>query len=252
MELVDLPSGSPAELLAWDEAFLSEAEHSGIERIWFWESATPFVVVGYGQSIDREVHRHTCKTRGIPILRRCSGGGTVVQGPGCLNYGLTLVTDLQPALQSVTGTNRHIMERQANALNRLARGMVVVRGHTDLALIQGDIELKFSGNAQRRTRRAILFHGTILHGMNLDWISELLPMPVDRPEYRHSRSHKEFLTHFPADPVSIRTTIAEAWPQNASITPLPWRLREHALLERYSHADWHEHRKTRNIPGSPG
>src|SRR5204863_6569004 len=109
--------------------------------------------------------------------RRCSGGGAVLQGPGCLNYSLVLRLDSHPALHTVTGTNRFVMERNRAALESfLIRGTppqealfsksdignwkseIAVRGHTDLAL--GDH--KFSGNAQRRRRRAVLFHGTFL------------------------------------------------------------------------------------------
>src|SRR5215510_4968605 len=85
-----IPAALPAEYLAWDEAFLEECEEEGTEALWFWESATPFVVVGYAQEIAREVNYEACQKRGIQVLRRCSGGGTVVQGPGCLNYGLAL------------------------------------------------------------------------------------------------------------------------------------------------------------------
>ena len=48
------------------------------------------MVVGYANQVEVEVNVPACTARGIPILRRCSGGGTVVQGPGCLNYAVVL------------------------------------------------------------------------------------------------------------------------------------------------------------------
>src|SRR5437867_839825 len=115
--------------------------------------------------VAQEVRVQACARRGIPILRRCSGGGTVLQGPGRLNYSLLLRIESAAALQTVTATNRFVMERNRAALEtlligssrgeeaqssefalRTPRSELSVCGHTDLAL-EGR---KFSGNAQRR------------------------------------------------------------------------------------------------------
>ena len=56
----------------------------------FWEPNKPFVVVGYANQAAREVDLEACRKLGIPVFRRCTGGGTVLQGPGCLNYSLDL------------------------------------------------------------------------------------------------------------------------------------------------------------------
>src|ERR1041384_3554800 len=91
MKLLDLTLPTPAENLACDEALLDACEGGAADEVLrFWESSTPFVVVGYGNKVAREVNVAACEARGIPILRRCSGGGTVVQGPGCLSYALVL------------------------------------------------------------------------------------------------------------------------------------------------------------------
>ena len=86
MRHLDLTIPSPAENLACDEALLDWCESGdGVECLRFWESPEPFVVVGYANKVETEVNVAACEARKIPILRRCSGGGTVVQGPGCLN-----------------------------------------------------------------------------------------------------------------------------------------------------------------------
>src|SRR5689334_16956944 len=98
MKILDLTLPTPAENLACDEALLQAAEtgNSG-EVLRFWESPTHFVVVGYANKVGAEVNVAACDARNVPILRRCSGGGTVLQGPGCLNYALVLrIADDQP------------------------------------------------------------------------------------------------------------------------------------------------------------
>ena len=66
----------PAHNMACDEIMLDEVngERSG-PVLRFWESTRHCVVVGYGNSIERECDTEACKRLGIPILRRISGGG---------------------------------------------------------------------------------------------------------------------------------------------------------------------------------
>jgi len=173
MTSLDLTLPTPAENLACDEALLDLCEASGGETLRFWESPQYFVVVGYANPIATEVNRAACEARGIPILRRCSGGGTVIQGPGCLNYSLALSIEGDHSLPNITAANRFIMERNRLALEAVLAQPVTVSGHTDLAV--GGV--KFSGNAQRRKRLALLFHGSFLLHFNLPLISDLLLMP---------------------------------------------------------------------------
>src|SRR5690349_1163395 len=107
ISFLDLTLATPGENLACDEALLEQCESGdapGVLR--FWEPAGYFVVVGYANHIRREVNEAACAAEGIPVLRRCSGGGTVLQGPGCLNYSLVLNIEEEPALQSIPSANR--------------------------------------------------------------------------------------------------------------------------------------------------
>ena len=148
-----------------------------------------------------------CEARKIPILRRCSGGGTVVQGPGCLNYTLVLPITKDGPLHSIAVANQFIMRRNRAAIESVgaslrarridggqrmpAANAIAIRGHTDLA-IGGR---KFSGNSQRRRKHFLLFHGTFLLNFDLALIGDLLRMPSKEPDYRESRKHADFLTN---------------------------------------------------------
>ena len=195
MKLLDLTLPSPAENLACDEALLDTCEDGvGDEILRFWEPREHFVVVGYANKVATEVNVAACEARGVPVLRRCSGGGTVLQGPGCLNYTLILRITKDRPTHSISAANHFIMERNRTAVEAAIPNLqapVQVQGHTDLT-IGG---LKFSGNSQRRRRRFLLFHGTFLIEFNLALISLLLPPPSKQPDYRRDRSHEEFLTN---------------------------------------------------------
>src|SRR5512135_474233 len=176
MKCFDRTFPSPAENLACDEALLDWAESGGgHETLRFWESSEPFVVVGYANKVATEVNVAACEARKIPILRRCSGGGTVVQGPGCLNYSLVLPITSGGPLHGIAVANQFIMRRNRAAIDsalRTPHSAIGVRGHTDLA-IGGR---KFSGNSQRRRQHFLLFHGTFLLNFDLALISELLQL----------------------------------------------------------------------------
>ncbi len=211
MRILDRTWPTHAENLAGDEALLDACEQGiqGTEHgvLRFYESSTPCVVVGYGNRVAVEVDMAACDAAGIPILRRASGGGTVVLGPGCLAYSVVLPMDAHPELATITGTNRWVMERNRKAIEASLGRPVAIRGYTDLAVD----ELKFSGNAQRRRRRSILFHGTFLLSMDLGWVSGCLPKPSWEPDYRKGRPHTEFLVNLGLSGEIVRIALAREW-----------------------------------------
>lgn len=261
MKWLDLTLETPAENLACDEALLDLCENEGVEILRFWEAREYFVVVGYGNRLLDEVDVEACRQRNIPILRRCSGGGTVVQGPGCLNYNLTLRLPESGPLTTVNGTNEFVMERNRAALEKVLGVKVAVKGYTDLAMATlplsrsgavasgpgpaGEIRppwLKFSGNAQRRRRRALVFHGTILHNFDLALIGALLRFPSAQPDYRESRPHADFVRNIPARAEDIQQAIRMAWEAREPAPPPP-AAAVRALVERqYGRVDWNERR----------
>jgi len=92
MKYLDLTLDDAAGNLACDEALLQahETERLDGELLRVWEAQKYFVVLGHSNRIAAEVEIEACERRAIPVLRRMSGGGAVLQGPGCLNYSLIL------------------------------------------------------------------------------------------------------------------------------------------------------------------
>ncbi len=236
MEWLDLTLPAPAQNLALDEALLEAAETTGgPELLRFWEPAEPFVVLGYGKKAAAEVFLENCSADGVPVYRRASGGGTVLQAPGCFNYALILDMDTRPGLRSLTGSNREIMSRHEAALQTLIPS-VTLRGITDLAIA----DQKFMGNAQRRKRRFLLFHGTILTRLDAALLERYLRMPADRPDYRNDRPHRDFVTFFPSTPGHLRRVLRESWSADRPISParIPHTAVEALVLEKYGRPDW--------------
>jgi len=226
---------TPAENLACDEALLDWCEEEGgTEVLRLWEAREHFVVLGYANHATREVNLDACRTRGIPVLRRCSGGGTVLQGPGCLNYSLILKMEGKKPLQSISETNCYIMKRNAEAVAAVLGKSVAVEGFTDLAVNN----LKFSGNAQRRKRDFLLFHGTFLLDYDSALMEELLLLPARQPDYRQNRSHAGFLTRLDLPMDSIKAALKKSWAATDPLGEIPNSDISRLVQEKYSREEW--------------
>jgi lipoate---protein ligase len=239
MKQFDLTLPSPAENLAADEVLLDESEAGGGgEILRFWEPREPFVVVGYANRIATEVNVAACEAKGIRIHRRCSGGGTVVQGPGCLNYALILRITPDGPFQHIGVANQFIMRQNRAAIASInsqpSTLNISVRGHTDLAI--GD--RKFSGNSQRRRKHFLLFHGTFLLNFDLALIRDLLPMPSKQPDYREDRSHDRFLTNLNLSAEKVKAALRQTWKAPTPLDNPPLDRIAALARERYASREW--------------
>ncbi len=240
---LDLPPLTPAEQLAADETLLDacEAGHGG-ETLLFWEPRETFVVVGYANKIATEVNLAACKKAGVPIFRRCSGGGTVVQMCGGLNYSLILRIEENGSTRNITTANQFIMEKNRAAIESLfsnsqlpsANSLISVRGHTDLCLG----EKKFAGNSQRRRKNFLLFHGTLLLDCDLKRIGELLLIPSLQPDYRAHRPHDKFVTNLNLPAETVKTALANEWNAKTEFSNPPLAEIKKLAQEKYSTREW--------------
>ena len=188
LAVIDRSFEPPAGNLAHDDTLL--AAESEILRL--WESPSYFVALGRSGKAGEEVRPEAA----VPILRRSSGGGTVLQGPGCFNFSLILSLHRRPELLNVSASYCVLLKAVAAALG--VPGSTVAG--SDI-LIDGR---KVSGNAQRRTRGWLLHHGTLLYAMDLPLIERLLPEPSRQPAHRNGRLHRDFLANLPLSAPEIR------------------------------------------------
>jgi lipoate-protein ligase A len=238
MRFLDLTFPTPAENLACDEALLDwrEESHSdeGDEVLRFWESPETFVVVGYANKIESEVNVPACEAKKISVFRRCSGGGTVLQGKGCLNYALVLRIGANPHLASISGANKFIMERNGEAIHLGADHAPSIHGHTDLAFGAR----KFSGNSQRRHKRYLLFHGTFLLDFNISLVGETLKFPSREPDYRDRRSHADFLMNLNLSAAVVKAAMQKVWQADLPLENAPLEKISRLAREKYATPAW--------------
>ena len=235
MDFLNLTLSTPEENLACDEALLAAREtEDGNELLRVWEAPRPFVVLGCAGKIEAEVNQEACRRAGIPILRRTSGGGTVLLGQGCLNFSLLLRIPKTGPLSGITGTNQFLTSQHEAALRPLLGPLLQARGLSDLALD----DLKISGNAQHRKKKWLLFHGTFLRDFDLPLIERVLKIPGRQPKYRQNRSHLEFLTNTGLDGSLLGKLLQAHWQAQGAPDDPPWAAITALAKERYARPDW--------------
>jgi lipoate-protein ligase A len=191
--------------LAGDLAmFMAVEGGSAVALYRCWQVDRPVAVVGRHSVVAEDVIIDACRVDRVDIVRRVSGGGAVVLGHGCLNYAVALSLVSRPDLTDVAASFQFVLRAIASALEMPG---ICVQGGTDLAL-NGR---KVSGNAQRRGRRALLQHGTLLYDFDPGLATRYLKEPARRPAYRASRRHADFLGNIPLTGDTILERLENAW-----------------------------------------
>jgi lipoate---protein ligase len=200
----DDTSLSPAEHVARDWRIFQAVESGAAAVRWsIWDTHQPVVVLGRANRVDDWVDVNACRRDGVEVLRRCSGGGAVVLGPGCLNYAIGLSIVSRPRLADVAASFRIVLECLIAELQ--VEGLMVA-GLADLA-IEGR---KVSGNAQRRGRYGLLHHGTVLYDFDAKLADRYLREPPRQPAYRAGRSHRRFMGNLPLSAGAVRRRMEAA------------------------------------------
>jgi len=180
--------------------------------------------------IDEEIDPQACAAAGVRVVRRPSGGATVVLGPGCLMW--SVITPYAEGVPPIEAIHAAMLEPLAAAINDALPSLtppearrVARRGTSDLAVFTDcDMtERKVSGNALRVRRHGVLYHGTLLASFDLGLVSRVLRHPPREPEYRSGRDHGSFLANLGLGRGPLEAAVREAcaaveqrhdWPQD--------------------------------------
>jgi len=252
MQLLQLTLDTLAENVALDEALLEAAEagqfESGVSKdgaidggiLRLWEPTDYGVVLGRSSVATTEVQLGPCQADRVPVLRRASGGGTVVTGPGCLMYAVVLDLETHPQLAAIDAAHCYVLSRLAKILTPLLPGQVTGRGPnievagTSDLILTGTPPRKFSGNAMRRKRSHLLYHGTLLYDFDLSRLPCWLAAPTREPEYRAARAHAEFVVNLPLARQALVNALVEGWQAHRPLAAWPKQRVEKLVNTKYN------------------
>lgn len=235
MHLLDLTLSRPAEDLALDEALLELGEQGQLdgEVLRLWDALQTFVVLGRSGQIEREIHLKACRDDNVPVLRRTSGGGTVVGGRGCMFFSLVLSLDRRPGLRMVDTAHRFVMASVQRALSS-ALPKLDVSGSCDLSL-DGR---KVSGNSMRIRRNWLLYHGTLLLDMNIKLLDRYLQHPPREPDYRDGRKHEQFVANLGLDRATIAQLLADHFGASPWTPGPAVEMAQQLAIDKYDTDSW--------------
>ncbi|MSP39376.1 MAG: lipoate--protein ligase family protein [Deltaproteobacteria bacterium] len=235
MKYLDLTFAEPARNLACDEALLESCENDfmdgGLLRV--WQPKNYFVVLGHSNRLAAEANVTACGAAQIPILRRVSGGGAVVLGPGCLNYSLILDAQFHE-IKNIAGAFDFVLQRHRQLIESSTGREIAVSGVSDLT-IGGR---KFSGNSQYRKARYVLVHGTFLVKFDLAVIERCLLLPPKQPEYRDNRRHLEFVANLELSADHLVRGLRDIWQADSEVGVLRWQRTDELTRQKYGRSDW--------------
>lgn len=127
----------------------------------------PSILIGRNQNTMTEIDEEYVKNEKIDVVRRLSGGGTVFNDLGNINY--TFITKKNQDGNKLSDGFEKFALPVISALQSLGVNAVFT-GRNDIT-IDGK---KFSGNAQYHYRDKTLHHGTLLFSGNLEKLAKAL------------------------------------------------------------------------------
>lgn len=199
----------------------------------------PAVSIGRYQKIGDVVDLEFCRERGIDIVRRTSGGGTIYTDSNCLEYAVVVDQGYPEIPMDLEGSFQVICSGVITALKKL--GIDASYKPVNDVQVRGR---KISGSAQRR-RRILLQHGTLLVDADFASMSKALKA-VDREEAKLMEKlttiRREANQGIPMEEVS--EALKQGFKEALSMTLVkgkltPWeegRVKE--LTEKYRSRSW--------------
>ena len=208
----------PVMQMAMDQA-LNDAVAQGrlppTLRIWNWSA--PAVILGRFQSLSREVHVERARSLGFTLVRRCTGGGTmVIQPDRAITYSLYLPLDF------VKGAD--LIDSYRICDYWLVRGLRMQgiqagwQGMNDIASPRG----KMGGAAQRRLPSGARGPGGLLHHTTLSYSvdAELMAQVLNvDPEKFHDKAVTSVRSR--VDPIDRQTSLSRQSLIDALLDTLP-------------------------------
>ena len=169
MQSLSLTSTDPAFNLALEECLLQwlPADHPGLFLLW---QNAPSVIVGRHQVTLDEIDSDFVRRRGLPVVRRMTGGGAVYHDLGNLNFSF-----MENAHGRKTVDFARYLRPVCEALAELGV-RASLSGRNDLEAGGR----KISGSAQSLRQGRILHHGTLLVSLDFGELVQALHVDPDK------------------------------------------------------------------------
>lgn len=152
-----------------------------------WKPDKTYVVLGASNTEENAVNLEMINGHEIIVIKRNSGGQTVLLTPKTLVIAVAFTTfNYVNSRKAFAIINSQIIE----GLKRCGIKGIQEKGISDLAIN----DKKILGSSIYHKRQRFFYHAVLNVSEDVDLIEKYLKPPEKEPDYRKGRSHKEFVT----------------------------------------------------------
>ncbi|MHB8253426.1 MAG: lipoate--protein ligase family protein [Acidiferrobacter sp.] len=154
-------------------AYFHALARLGEEGLILIEPAQPFVSLGFFDDAATTLDRHYCETQNIPVMRRETGGGMVLLGPGQVFYTLVIKRPHHPIPSGVDQAYAHLSQAPI-AVYREFGIQTKLRPVNDIVTESGR---KIAGQGAGDINGFFCFVGSILTHFDVDLMHRIVKLP---------------------------------------------------------------------------
>ncbi len=152
----------------------------------FFKFSPSAITMGYAQDVDDVIDTQRCNELEIPYVRRVSGGGTVYHDlQGEITY--SIVTDKISG--NIEESFHHLLKPIIDTLRDYDLD-AVFKPYNDVLVNRK----KISGSAQRRARKGMLQHGTLMYATDLSTLASILKLDEEKLRAKGAKSFFDLVT----------------------------------------------------------
>ncbi len=197
----------------------------------------PAIIIGKYQHAYREINVESVQQKGLPVIRRMTGGGAVFHDLGNINFSF---------MRDAHADDEVSFERFLEPVIAFLRTLgvdAVFSGRNDIT-VDG---MKISGNAQTRVGNRFLHHGTLLYGVAMGDLSGALkvhPLKIRSKGMKSVRSRVTNISEFLPNPPPVTAFMQSLYDfiaahgQSYALTGQDMAAAERIAAERYRRWDW--------------
>lgn len=146
-----------------------------------------YIVLGRSNNIENSINHKNVERDGIIILKRPSGGESVILSPNMLIFSFKQKSD---KIQNPVKLFKLINSKLIENFSKLGIENLYSRGISDLSIG----EKKIMGSSMFTKNKTIFYHGVLNISEDVELIEKYLKHPSKEPDYRKKRSHRDFVS----------------------------------------------------------
>lgn len=173
------------------------------EKFFTWIPDKFYLVLGRSNSVEKSLKISEASQNSIDVLKRPSGGETVILSPKTLVLSALAIEDeLKNSHQYFDYFNGKIIELlKRNGVKNLQQ-----KGISDISIGNK----KILGSSIYRKANKIFYHAVLNISESVENIERFISHPPREPDYRKGRSHSEFVTSLANEGYSIDIQMLKA------------------------------------------